>query len=207
MDTKRLGGPCPRRCWQKSVLASAPSTIAWCLQLHGKWHPHGVPCHTRWYEYCNGVANPGLWMSKTQGSKQLSKHLSPHTIFLSRMSPSSKISRCNSTFVSDFALQFLIVQICNVRFNDIIVQFFESRLANIVWSNIALQILTVQKLELRVHSFEFRLYCVVVIERFPINFRYSQCSLFGGRVSQYLVCSLLQRFCRTTVVREQSRVA
>ena len=31
-------------------------------------------------------------------------------------------------------------------------------LANIDWSNIALQILTVQKLQLRVLSFEFRLY-------------------------------------------------
>ena len=42
------------------------------VQLHGRWHPHGgvsqgedrLPCYTRWYEYCNGVANPGLRKSK-----------------------------------------------------------------------------------------------------------------------------------------------
>ena len=34
-------------CWLPHVPRSA-----WCLQLHG-----------RWYEYCNGVANPGLWKS------------------------------------------------------------------------------------------------------------------------------------------------
>ena len=79
---------------------------------------------TRWYEYCNGVANPGLWKSKHREPNSCPNIIFTHNI-LSRMTPSSKFSRCDSTIVSNFALQFLIFQFCNVRVTGIIVQFFE----------------------------------------------------------------------------------
>ena len=46
--------------------------------------------------------------SQHTGSQTVVQTFSPHIIFLSRMRPSSKFSRCNSTFVSNFALQILI---------------------------------------------------------------------------------------------------
>ena len=88
---------------------------AWCLQLHGRWHPHGgacqgqdrIPCYTCWYDYCKVVANRGLWQSKHRESSS-GPNIIPTINFLSRMTVSSKISRCNSTLASNFALQFLI---------------------------------------------------------------------------------------------------
>ena len=52
----------------------------------------------------------------------------PTQNFLSRMTLSSNISRCKSTFASNFALQFSIHRIWNVRFTGILVHFFESDL-------------------------------------------------------------------------------
>ena len=85
VDTKRL-----RETLSKEMLAYQCAGFrtfhdAWCLQLHGRWHPHGgacqgedrLPCYTRWYEYCNGVAYPGLWKSKHREPNSC-----PNTIFL-----------------------------------------------------------------------------------------------------------------------------
>ena len=177
-------------CWLPHLPRSA-----WCLQLHGRWHQHRgacqgedrLPCYTRCYEYCNGVANPGLWKSKHREPNGCPSIISTFQ-FLSRVTPSCKFSRGNSTFVSNFALQFLTFQICNVRFVGIIVHFLNSDL-QILMPNIALQILTVHKMQLRVLSVSnFDCIGVDLIGLFSISFRYSQCSLFGGRIIQYQVC-------------------
>ena len=100
---------------------------AWCLQLHGRWHPHeGSLPRRRSLTLLHTLVRILQWLWK-------SKHREPNScpniistkIVLSCMTPSSKFSRCNCTFVSNFAFAFFDFQICDVRFIGIIVQFFK----------------------------------------------------------------------------------
>ena len=40
-----------------------------------------LPCYTRWYEYCNGVANPGLWKSKHREPNSCPNIISTYNFF------------------------------------------------------------------------------------------------------------------------------
>ena len=76
-------------CWLPHLPRSA-----WCLQLHGRWHPHGracqredrLLCYTRWYEYCNAVADPGLWKFKHTEANSCPNIITTYN-FLSRVTP------------------------------------------------------------------------------------------------------------------------
>ena len=119
-------------CWLPHLPRSA-----WCLQEHGRWHPHGgtcqgedrLPCYTRWYEYCNGVADTSLWKSKHREPNSCPNIVTEYG-FLPRMTASShlflvllhiRLQFCIAIFVffANFATCFLLEFWCQFSNSDL----------------------------------------------------------------------------------------